>query len=149
MREPSEWTVCAVCRRPLNEVVVDDEVVEWEHPPVMFGGPAHDPVPVRASEVENEAVIVCDFCSGRDVEWRYPTSTFVISADHGSADDWLACDLCHRLIEAGRWRQLANRALDAIGVPDIVRRQARPKIMGLHEQFVAHRDGPAIRIYGD
>jgi hypothetical protein len=59
---------------------------------------------------------VCDFCSGPPA-WCYPCDSFMASAMPARSDgDWLACDRCHRLIEADAREELARRCL---GMPAV------------------------------
>jgi len=98
----------------------------------------------QAEEVE----LICDFCSSTAPAWSYPAKTFDAKSTHKgrSVGDWLACDVCHRLIEAGDREKLAHRILlcptvhqfnlDRVSAIDFARR--------LHGEFFAHRCGPAV-----
>ena len=46
-------------------------------------------------------MLECDFCTGVDPRWRYPTEP---------SGAWHACQPCHELIAAGLWTELAARA---------------------------------------
>jgi hypothetical protein len=63
--------------------------------------------------------VKCDFCLAPDLgaispSWVYPAAPMEIvgSPFGGSPDDWLACEACHRLIEASNINGLADRIVD-------------------------------------
>ena len=99
----------------------------------------------------------CDFCSvvSPDPSWRYPVKDFLVfmatdenASLSGSRGDWMACEACRALIEAGNWNELAGRTLGSIEEdrPDDNLRSLRLALIGvLHVQFNANRAGPAIR----
>jgi hypothetical protein len=94
------------------------------------------------------AVVICDFCSSPAPAWCYPAATFDGPFHTRSVQDWLACEECHRLIEAGDRTGLARRAVLNPAVrqhgidPAFARRYARE----LHDGFFEHRRGAAHRI---
>jgi hypothetical protein len=45
--------------------------------------------------------LICDFCGADAPGWYYPAGTFDGPDRTRSMGDLLACDECHRLIEAG------------------------------------------------
>jgi hypothetical protein len=81
---------------------------------------------------------ICDFCSGEDVEFRYPCETTIaIVADTAVAesnDDWSACALCAALVDAGDPVALAAGVLDRAAPGEI--REALALIPGLRETAV-------------
>ena len=63
---------------------------------------------------------ICDFCSGPNPAWRYPATTFRDSFGSKSVEDWLACEACHAMIEAGDREGLIERAFRCPGIPQVV-----------------------------
>ena len=55
--------------------------------------------------------MLCDFCSLPAPAWRYPATSFHDMFGGRSVADWLACEDCHALIEAGNLAGLVRRAL--------------------------------------
>ena len=51
----------------------------------------------------------CDFCGSTDVRWIYPCLDFSFMFVP-MGDQWLACDICHLLIEANESEALALRS---------------------------------------
>lgn len=153
MNQPTaEPHVCRICRRPLEEFdrKVNGVVVQviWTHSYVIPGTPEHDPDPIPQSQVDDEIVGVCDFCTAPHPTWRFPADNFDMDTPNehvswGSVTDWAACDDCKRLIEQGRWRQLANRTLDhrPFQLSVEVKREVRIRIMEMHQQFSRARKG--------
>lgn len=142
---PQQPRICRTCGRPLN--AWEDRVtgsVHWQHG-YLPAGQVHEPDPV----IGEPTVLVCDFCAGPDPRWRYRARTFeadtlLPGVTSISIEDWAACGSCHDLIEAGRWRRLAQRALDIhpeLDVPD--RKTMRQALMSLHLSFRMAREGPA------
>lgn len=78
---------------------------------------------------------ICDFCSGADVELRYPcTASIALVSPIGiaeSSDDWSACAPCGRLIDAGDPSKLAAGVLDRAAPPEV--REALAAVPGLRE----------------
>jgi hypothetical protein len=95
-------------------------------------------------------VIKCDFCSKPAPAWRYPAESFHDLFGSRSVEDWLACEECHALIEAGDRNGLARRSLDAPGVQmatDLLGRAAAFEYcLDLHNRFWRARRGDASRI---
>jgi hypothetical protein len=93
---------------------------------------------------------LCDFCSSPAPAWRYPAVTFTDLCGSRSVDDWLACEKCHRLIEAGDRGGLARRSLTAPGVQMAVgflgRAAALEYCRDLHDRFWKARRGEALPI---
>lgn len=161
MIEPDEL-MCDVCHRPLDVVTGDDgETVDFWHASGVIYGEPHDPIPVP--RVETEARVICDFCGMPDAKWRYPTRTFDtpdlalmdIALERPfarrpgvltprSVGDWCACGDCHDDIEAGLWNELADRGLRS--KPRALRREVRPHVKRLHQQFRQNRTGEPRRI---
>jgi hypothetical protein len=159
--EPNDL-ICGTCHRPLD--VLTDEagnVKDYWHASGISIGPAHNPVPIPRDEALTESTLVCDFCSTPGGAWRYPARTFdspdVAAGDHAlqrmtepadltprSVGDWMACDVCHADIAAGRWDSIAERACRA--QPRFLRTELRRGVKRLHAQFRAHRTGDPIPI---
>jgi len=60
---------------------------------------------------------ICDFCAATPAAWRYPTRGGQLApVPVGEAlvvipgGDWYACPACHRLVQAGQWDTLSQRA---------------------------------------
>lgn len=98
--------------------------------------------------------LLCDFCSATAPAWCYPASSFIavtvgplVSASEGG---WAACEECHRLIEAGDRKQLAERSLTTLieAHPEMapVRDELIDSLRDLHARFFAHRCGAAISV---
>ncbi len=98
--------------------------------------------------------LLCDFCSEPAPTWCYPAETFIAMTvgPVASASDggWAACDECHRLIEAGDRRALAERsaALLIVANPEFasVSDEVRQQLGKLHRGFFEHRRGPCVPI---
>lgn len=98
--------------------------------------------------------LLCDFCSEPSPTWCYPAETFIAMevGPVASASDggWAACEECHRLIEAGDRRALADRsaALLIVANPDFasVSDDLRRQLGDLHKGFFDHRLGPGAPI---
>lgn len=98
--------------------------------------------------------LLCDFCSEPAPMWCYPAENFIAMrfGPVASASDggWAACDECHRLIEAGDRRALADRsaALLIVANPEFasVSDELRQQLADLHSGFFRHRLGPCALI---
>ena len=97
--------------------------------------------------------VVCDFCSAINPTWDYPATTFHDAPlNANSLADWLACDACHTIIEAGNVDALAGRAIRNSANPSIRAMAIHdlPPMLDtarrLYDEFFAHRIGPAYRI---
>ena len=90
----------------------------------------------------------CDFCSDLAPEWRYPVvGRFFITQDSVNNGDWLACHMCHGLIEAGDWMAIVDRSLRQYADLDQEFRAAvKKQLVALHAKFRQHQTGGAIRI---
>jgi hypothetical protein len=73
----------------------------------------------------NKGEPICDFCSDTPVVARYHAEDFLtVSNDilvSESVGDWAACSTCEALIDAGRWDDLINHAVERFFVvhPDM------------------------------
>lgn len=96
--------------------------------------------------------MICDFCSSESPVWVYPAESFFDEVGSKSVSDWLACEDCHRLIEAGDRDTLAARVMLtptvkaglAAGIMDET--YAKHYARGLHDGFFSNRRGSARRI---
>lgn len=91
---------------------------------------------------------ICDFCSSASPAWRYPAQSFQDEFGSRSVSDWLACEECHRLIEAGNRDGLAARVMltptaIALGIDPVA---AQSYARGLHDGFFRNRRGTAMRV---
>ena len=95
-----------------------------------------------------EKAVLCDFCSACAPAWLYPADTFLDQHGSISKGSWLACDECHRLIEAGDRGRLADRVLltDTVRSGAVSKRLARQYARDLHGRFFIHRTGEARRL---
>ena len=110
-----------------------------------------------AAEYSAAPTGTCDFCCSAAAAWAYPCAPFTLSQPatpiatvvvpyHG---DWLACDRCRDLIEAGEWGVLAEysvvRAIDSRAdfMSGADRDAVGQRIRGVHAAFRKHRAGPA------
>ena len=61
---------------------------------------------------------LCDLCSEPEPVWFHPALSFPVNIDgvlvSTSLNEWLACETCHRLIEAGDRDALAIRSADRL-----------------------------------
>ena len=93
---------------------------------------------------------ICDFCSGANPLWRYPATTFRDSFGSKSVEDWLACEACHAMIEAGDRGGLIERAFRCPGIPPVVamrgREWVRNYVVDLHKRFRRNRRGQPHRM---
>ncbi len=103
-------------------------------------------------------MLECDFCSGVDPRWRYPTTP----AEHADgpvdrapqAPDWYACQPCHELIEHDLWTELSARATTLTFAPDWHMTEDHDAWGAAVERrrddawarFRAARRGPALRL---
>lgn len=100
------------------------------------------------------ARLQCDFCSVPGPEWRFPARSFFAycapRVAGESVGDWAACDKCYALIEADDRRGLAQRSLDQLVLKhpeaSAVAAVLYEELAELHQQFFAHRSGPAVPI---
>jgi hypothetical protein len=94
---------------------------------------------------------ICDLCSEPSVRWSYPARDFI---DVGAAPfisesvgGWAACEECHRLIEAGDRAALLKRSVtNFVALYGVLPRTLADDIRRIHEQFFAHRCGPATEV---
>jgi hypothetical protein len=100
----------------------------------------------------SSSTLVCDFCHASDPTWDYPAHDFFYPSVPGlprerSTGSWLACDVCHVLIEAARWRDLARRSaalfMQRNGLPTAERSELVTHAVTAHRLFREHRNGPA------
>lgn len=144
---------CRICRTVLDTGYTDETdptTMYWVHP----GGRTFDHEPEATFAEEGNPmspILICDFCSGPEVWWwRYPCAPFRMrGSNYGSADDWAACDACHRLIEQDEWDEVADRMMerqfpDGSG-PAFVRKATRRSILALYGEFRKNRTGPPAR----
>lgn len=157
MHTPPDQHVCRVCRRPLNstQIYVGETLTKtrWTHGYEIPGTPGHIAEPILASEVNNEIVGVCDFCSEPGPRWRYPAESFEENLTPclgiGSVADWGACDTCHLLIQNEDWRGLADRFIECeySNISRDYRRVLRKQILEFHQKFRKSRSGEPEAIY--
>src|SRR3990172_3306604 len=58
---------------------------------------------------------ICDFCSADAPNWRYPVQDFAaLEGVSTSVGEWAACNLCHDLIEAGKFAELLEWSLQTL-----------------------------------
>ena len=95
---------------------------------------------------------LCDFCSASAPAWRYPAASFQDDFGSHSVSDWLACEDCHRLIEAGDRDALAAQVMltptakEGIAARILNETFAKHYARGLHDGFFVNRRGSARRI---
>jgi hypothetical protein len=103
----------------------------------------------QAASAQEKQLMICDFCSGPGPAWRYPAISFYDSFGGRSVEDWLACEVCHRMIAAGDRDGLSRRSLCASGVQMAVgllgRAFALDYCRDLHTRFWQARRGEAFR----
>jgi len=123
-----------------------------------FGDDGHSAKAIVASGEEwrnmNDAIMLCDFCSGLDPAWRYPARSFIAYCTPDlageSVGDWAACECCHDLIEANDRAGLVQRSLDELVAKHPETKPAaavfHQHLTELHDQFFAHRCGAAAPV---
>jgi hypothetical protein len=105
---------------------------------------------------------ICDFCSSKEIAYRYPARTFVtdpvlvenpnplVNLGTRSIADWAACEPCAELIEQYQYTRLAQRSLDTLELAIELSVQARrfvlETITKLQRQFWENRTGERFRI---
>lgn len=100
---------------------------------------------------------VCDFCRGGPVTWAYPCRDFTHhvkvprgSLTFNSSGGWAACEVCHGLIERSDRDRLCSRsAVTHPKAKTVPMRDLRRMVRGLHDDFWANREGPAVPDPGD
>lgn len=147
--------VCANCRRiliPIEDRDAEDNTlrVHYHHPQALPGVVCDNLEPIFFNEGERSpisAVTVCDFCGVAGVDWEYP------AVDHGVQGDphmvmcgaWVACDACHRDIEAKAWNRMAERWFQVH--QRTANRLTRMHFISVYRGFEAHRTGPAVQLW--
>lgn len=91
---------------------------------------------------------LCDFCSSPAPAWRYPAVSFTDRFGSLSIEDWLACEECHRLIQANDRDALARRSLKTtpagrMAVVTMGRPAAMEICRDMHDRFWLARRGEA------
>ena len=91
---------------------------------------------------------ICDFCCTSPTARLYACRNFVVPRtkhavfQHESIGAWSACDRCAVLIDAGRWSQLADRALRRFvhkyGVSNDGWFEVREQLAEIHQLFKEH-----------
>ncbi len=100
---------------------------------------------------------ICDFCSSRDVRWRYPAidAAPVILKGHGvivvaeAKGDWAACEICHKLIQADDRKGLVRRGAKTFAekYPNFNMQADTEKLVHqIQDEFWAARTGPPERV---
>lgn len=101
----------------------------------------------------NPAKIVCDFCSGVPVRWRYPARNFQVGytfkghqVQNNSHGDWASCDECHKLIQASEREALAERSFESFPVPKAqipshIQAEVKGHIRTMQDTFWSAREG--------
>ena len=95
---------------------------------------------------------ICDLCSQPSVRWSYPARDFIDIAAVGlliseSVGGWAACEECHRLIEEGDHAALLERSVaNFVALYGVLPPTLADDIRRIHDQFFAHRCGPATEV---
>lgn len=109
----------------------------------------HVAVPVRAEEVQTQTR--CDFCSGPNPRWVLPVDAFKFDEDRevDTSRDWLACEVCARLLKKDRWAQVTERGVRALAAKYGVN-AGDPRLSAdmeaTHAKVREHQTGPVRRI---
>lgn len=150
MRE-DESVVCRICHTALGVYDWPDRPTEYRHSDTIkrqYGRMVTDHQPDPIVGVATDDIIgVCDFCGAKRPRWTYPCQSFQAlelpnNTGMGMIADWAACHICYELIEHDQWDLLANRSADNAPFDMWAATQLAVRI--LHQQFKAHRTGPAI-----
>lgn len=109
---PGEQMVCAVCSRPLEELVTEGGLRQHFHS--LVDGPMdHPAIPVNRSDLASVAD-KCDFCLADKPQWELNTNEFLGPIPGTGYDGiWLTCDICADLIARGLWSNLTRRSIDS------------------------------------
>jgi hypothetical protein len=142
----------------MGKVVAEKErgwEIEWENGvSTVFPGDG-DEISNLAPE---DGVGSCDFCTSEDPRWEHRCgdsrrvlvaikASGVEAAGSGMHGSWAACEVCHRLIEAGKRDALANRT-----ARQLARKSRAPfnlvllTVKQTHAQYWEHRVGPGFPI---
>lgn len=151
MAELAKVIGCAVCHTGLDVYQYPDKPTEYKHSDTtirQYGSIVtdHEPQPVQLDQLD--MIGVCDFCGAKHPRFTYPCETFTISeaiptdVGMGMIADWAACYICHALIEHDEWDILARRSADQ--APAEMHIAVQLAVRYLHQQFRAHRTGPAV-----
>ena len=150
--------VVALLEEQHGELVFDDVGVGTmgildENTCVVCGKPGNEAthIGIMCDEHLRRLQPICDFCSGDGCAFRYAAGNFKTIIGTMSNNDWLACEICHDLIESARWQELAARSTDSYlqgrdSIEDGERALVRTTMLQLHRQFRDHRTGKAIRM---
>ncbi len=109
-------------------------------------------------EIKNSTP-VCDFCNSTDPRWEYPCKDFnsmtTVDVEKNRAKDWtmngawLACDLCHELIEANNYEGLAERSAEKLilkeNLPQHIKDQLVTYLKSLQMTFRLNRLGEGVK----
>lgn len=129
----------------------------------------HKVEPIPEPEEDRPATMVCDFCSEQNPAWLYPCTMInqggpggaavtgevvMVNPDTGEQrlwsvyednPDFLACQSCHDLIEAGEQVALAIRSIDRFVAvnPRVPQEYVVESVTAVHSRFWQTRNGPA------
>ena len=94
----------------------------------------------------------CDFCSSTEVRWSFPAEDFetTVTRQAGSEGGWVACDICRILVDSGDMDALLQRSWDVLSTQcpgaEEFKDALLVNLLTLHQEFAAHRTGPAYLI---
>ena len=94
--------------------------------------------------------VVCDFCSDEHPRYLEDCETFEMIAASpglptvrigGSEGAWSACEACHQMIKARKWRHLQNRAVEAMmrKYPTMPKNRVQKGVEIIHGAFRGHK----------
>lgn len=93
--------------------------------------------------------MVCDFCSGGSIVWRYPCNSFVMDEVVESIGDWAACMNCHCFINTNNYDDLASFAVTSMILRNEIAIEHAQTfyeyLRRLHGMFLANRTGACVR----
>jgi len=112
---------------------------------------ALDPAPLTVTPPAPPCGL-CDFCGTPGPSWVYPCGPFTRTAlgDPSTVINmigpWLACEICHRHIDADHWVTLLDHSMDRHGTALTTAHHLgvlRAELAACWLQFRHHRTGPA------
>lgn len=107
--------VCGVCATVLDYIKPNDPNTEpsFQHNAaavLLSEADDHPPVPVLPGEVY--AATFCDLCFAPDPVYLLPADDFVFpDGVNGSIGAWQICGHCARLVDLGRWNEIARKVV--------------------------------------
>lgn len=117
VNEGSTWEresyACGVCLVPLNPFTTSDGAAGFTHARSWVEHD-HDPQPVRASSLDGDVAMICDWCSETPVVYRYHGDNIGVimgNTANNYGTRWVGCANCAPYIDKGDIEGLLDRIL--------------------------------------